>query len=74
MQDHCGASNGDDPSGHKQKGELLRCECCDALLLSVRRFALGARAGTVSCIVCGHQNDLSPSTSGPSASKRSSLF
>jgi hypothetical protein len=39
MQDHCnagstsGALNGGDPSGHKPQGELLRCECCNALLI-----------------------------------------
>ena len=69
MQDHCNtastatasnASNGGKASGHKQRDELPRCQCCDAVIPPVRQFALGVGASPISCIVCGHQNDLSP--------------
>jgi hypothetical protein len=69
MQDHCNTnstatagnvSNRDNPSRHEERGELPRCQCCDAVIPSARQFALEVSATPISCIVCGHQNDLSP--------------
>jgi hypothetical protein len=63
MQDHCNTASTatvGHASGHKQRDELPRCQCCDAVIPSARQFALEASATPISCIVCGHQNDLSP--------------